>query len=331
MSLLSDPSRSNRRARVCPANRFASTRDCCHTRRRSSPGAYDANAFIADGGERFDLQGGFRAAIGRGATTLYFRAGAPASARVDDRIQQLSEDIVDAAVLDEASAAFARGGDGLWQSRSDGEWVRDFHDLGNVSCRMFSDHHGFGLVLQMRPHTSPRMLHKHIPRQVRAACEGEGLIVVSAPTEAAVESLAVALADWSGRHRGGYLISLQRRSLRGEFPVRSSACGRSPARLRVRRGDPPRVSRGPDILLVTGRRRNCRCTRRFSPRRVGAWSSLPWWRPRPSTRCASSSVRAVSIEMPIFAVRWRHRSVRRSVIEACAGLAAAECRFRTSF
>jgi Tfp pilus assembly pilus retraction ATPase PilT len=204
-------------------------------------------------GERLDLQGWIAYAIGRGATTLYLRAGAPASARIDDRIEALSEDVVDASVLDEASTAFSRGGDGQWQSRSDGEWVRDYHDLGSVSCRMFSDHHGFGLVLQMRPHASPRMLHKHIPRQVRTACEGDGLIVVSAPTEAAVESLAVALADWTGRNRGGYLISLQRRSLRGDISgafvsLRTITGPDAEFAAAIRRAS----HEGPDILLVTG-------------------------------------------------------------------------------
>lgn len=204
-------------------------------------------------GERLDLQGWIAHAIERGATTLYLRAGAPASARVDDRIEHLGDDLVDASVLDEASAAFARGSDGLWQSRSDGEWVREFNDLGNVSCRMFSDHHGFGLVLQMRPHTSPRLLHKHIPRQVRTACEGEGLVVVSAPTEAAVESLALALADYSGRTRGGYLISLQRRSLRGDIAgafvsLRTITGPDSEFAAAIRRAS----HEAPDILLVTG-------------------------------------------------------------------------------
>jgi Tfp pilus assembly pilus retraction ATPase PilT len=214
-----------------------------HTMRTlSSPSATD----------RFDLQGWIACAMGRGATTLYLRAGAPASARIDDRIEHLSEDLVDGSVLDEASGAFARGGDGVWQSRSDGEWVRDYHDLGNVSCRMFSDHHGFGLVLQMRPHSSPR-LHRHIPRQVRTACEGDGLIVVSAPTEAAVESLAVALADWSGRNRGGYLISLQRRSLRGDISgafvsLRTITGPDAEFAAAIRRAS----HEGPDILLVTG-------------------------------------------------------------------------------
>ena len=204
-------------------------------------------------GERLDLQGWIAYAIGRGATTLYLRAGAPGSARIDDRIEALSEDVVDASVLDEASTAFSRGGDGQWQSRSDGEWVREYHDLGSVSCRMFSDHHGFGLVLQMRPHASPRMLHKHIPRQVRTACEGDGLIVVSAPTEAAVESLAVALADWTGRNRGGYLISLQRRSLRGDISgafvsLRTITGPDAEFAAAIRRAS----HEGPDILLVTG-------------------------------------------------------------------------------
>lgn len=204
-------------------------------------------------GERLDLQGWITRGMARGATMLFLRAGSPASARVDDRIQQLSDDLVDASVLDEVSSAFARGGDGLWQTRSEGEWIREYQDLGQVSCRMFSDHHGFGLVLQMRPVASPTLLHKHIPRQVRTVCEGEGLIVVSAPTEGAVESLALALADWSGRTRGGYLISLQRRSLRGDIAgafvsMRTITGSDAEFATAVRRAS----QEGPDILLVTG-------------------------------------------------------------------------------
>lgn len=203
--------------------------------------------------ERLDLQGWITYAIGRGATTLYLRAGAPASARIEDRIERLSDDIVEAAILDEASAAFSRGGDGLWQSRADGEWVREFSDLGSVSCRMFSDHHGFGFVLQIRPYVAPRPFQKNIPRQVRTACEGDGLVVVSAPTEAAVESLAVAIADWSGRNRGGYLISLQRRSLRGDISgafvsLRTVTGPDAEFAAAIRRAS----HENPDILLITG-------------------------------------------------------------------------------
>jgi Tfp pilus assembly pilus retraction ATPase PilT len=118
---------------------------------------------------------------------------------------------------------------------------------------MFSDHQGFGLVLQMRPSASPKLLHKHIPRQVRTACEGEGLIVVAAPTEASVESLALALADWCGRSRGGYLISLQRRSLRGEISgafvsLRTITGPDADFATAIRRAS----QESPDILLVTG-------------------------------------------------------------------------------
>ena len=101
--------------------------------------------------------------------------------------------------------------------------------------------------------SSPRLLHKHIPRQVRTACEGDGLVVVSAPTEAAVESLALALADWSGRNRGGYLISLQRRSLRGDISgafvsLRTITGPDAEFAAAIRRAS----HEGPDILLVTG-------------------------------------------------------------------------------
>ena len=58
-------------------------------------------------GERLDLHGWIAYAIGRGATTLYLRAGAAASARIDERIERLSEDVVDASVL-ESIAAYSR-------------------------------------------------------------------------------------------------------------------------------------------------------------------------------------------------------------------------------
>jgi Tfp pilus assembly ATPase PilU len=88
---------------------------------------------------------------------------------------------------------------------------------------------------------------------VRTACEGDGLVVVSAPTEAAVESLALAIADWSGRNRGGYLISLQRRSLRGDISgafvsLRTITGPDSEFAAAIRRA----AHEGPDILLVTG-------------------------------------------------------------------------------
>jgi Tfp pilus assembly pilus retraction ATPase PilT len=193
-------------------------------------------------------------AMARGATTLYLRAGTPASARIDDRIERLGDDLVDVAVVDEVSGIFGRGGDGVWQTRSDGEWVREYDDYGHVSCRMFSDHQGSGLIVHMRPQPSIRSLHKHIPRQVRTACEGDGLIVVAAPNEAAVEALAWSIADWSGHTRGGYLISLQRR-----HAVRGNLAGAFVSLRNINGTDADFASairrashEGPDILLVSG-------------------------------------------------------------------------------
>ena len=189
-----------------------------------------------------------------GATTLYLRAGSPAAARIDERIQPISQETVAVSVIEDATAAFTRGGDGVWEARADGEWVREDDELGYISCRVFSDQQGSGLILHLRPSTSLRLLHKHIPRQVRTACEGNGLVVVAASNEADVEALAAAVADWSGRDRGGYLISLQRRSrshgdITGAFVSQRTIAGTDKDfAAAIRRA----AQESPDILLVTG-------------------------------------------------------------------------------
>ena len=189
-----------------------------------------------------------------GATTLYLRAGAPAAARIDERIQPISQETVAASVIEDATAAFTRGGEGVWEARSDGEWVREDDELGYISCRVFADQQGSGLLIHLRPSTSLRLLHKHIPRQVRVACEGNGLVVVAASNEADVEALAAAVADWSGRDRGGYLISLQRRSrshgdIAGAFVSQRTIAGTDKDfAAAIRRA----AQESPDILLVTG-------------------------------------------------------------------------------
>ena len=189
-----------------------------------------------------------------GATTLYLRAGAPAAARIDERIQPISQETVAASVIEDATATFTRGGDGVWEARADGEWVREDDELGYISCRVFADQQGSGLLIHLRPSTSLRLLHKHIPRQVRVACEGDGLVVVAASNEADVEALAAAVADWSGRDRGGYLISLQRRSrahgdIAGAFVSQRTIAGTDKDfAAAIRRA----AQESPDILLVTG-------------------------------------------------------------------------------
>jgi len=201
-----------------------------------------------------DLFGWISHASDVGATTLYLRAGSPAAGRIDERIQPISQEIVAASTIEDAISVFTRGGDGMWEPRGDGEWVREDDELGYVSCRVFADLQGSGLLIHLRPSTSLRLLYKHIPRQVRAACEGNGLVVVAASTDSDVEALAAAAADWSGRDRGGYLISLQRRrrshgDITGAFVSQRTVSGSDKDFVAaIRRA----AQESPDILLVTG-------------------------------------------------------------------------------
>ena len=202
---------------------------------------------------RMDLHAWIAHAFERGAATLFLRAGAPAAARINDRIVPFTDGLVSALVFEEVAAFTGRGGDGLWRSVSEGEWARDHEDFGRVTCRLFSDDSGHGVVVHLRPRTSPKLLYKYIPRQVRTACEGDGLVVVAAPSEADVESLAAAIADWSGRARGGYVISLHKRhgrvDLTGAFVSQRTITGSdSDFATAVRRAS----HEGPDILLVVG-------------------------------------------------------------------------------
>jgi Tfp pilus assembly pilus retraction ATPase PilT len=209
---------------------------------------------VAPANSNLDLFAWISHASDLGATTLYLRAGSPAAGRIDERIQPISQEMVSPTVIEEAVAMFTRGGDGMWEPRGDGEWAREDDELGYVSCRMFADVQGSGLIIQLSPSTSLRLLYKHIPRQVRTACEGNGLVVVAASTEADVEALAAAVADWSGRDRGGYLISLQRRSrshgeIAGAFVSQRTIAGSDKDfSAAIRRA----AQEGPDILLVTG-------------------------------------------------------------------------------
>ena len=202
---------------------------------------------------RMDLHAWIAYAFERGATTLFLRAGAPAAARINERIVPFTDGLVSASVFEEVSAFTSPGGNGPWRSISEGEWARDHEDFGRVTCRLFSDDSGHGLVVQLRPRTSPKLLYKYIPRQVRTACEGDGLILVAAPSEPDVESLAVAIADWSGRARGGYVISLHKRhgrvDLTGAFVSQRTVSGSdADFATAVRHAS----HESPDILLVVG-------------------------------------------------------------------------------
>jgi len=200
-----------------------------------------------------DLHGWIAHAFERGATTLFLRTGAPPAGRINERIAPISDEIVGPSVFEEIAAITTRGGGGVWRSVSDGEWARDHADFGHVTCRVFDDDQGQGLVVHLIPRTTPKLLHKYIPRQVRTACEGDGLVLVSAQTEADVASLAAATADWSGRTRGGYLIALHRRGARtelaGAFVSQRTVSGSdADFATAIRRA----AHEGPDILLVVG-------------------------------------------------------------------------------
>lgn len=200
-----------------------------------------------------DLHGWIAFAFERGATTLFLRSGAPPSGRINERIAPISDEIVGPAVFEEIASFTSRGGDGVWRSVSDGEWARDHADFGHVTCRLFDDDQGQGLVVHLLPRTTPKLLHKYVPRQVRTACEGDGLVLVSAQTEADVAPLAAATADWSGRIRGGYLIALHRRGTRtelsGAFVSQRTVSGSdADFATAIRRA----AHEGPDILLVVG-------------------------------------------------------------------------------
>jgi len=148
-------------------------------------------------------------AAARGATALYLRAGAAPLARVDDRLEPLASDAVDNWRFEELVTEFNNGRSKGWELGAHGEMTWQLPSVGQVSCWSFTDDHGAGLMMRLRLQAPTRSLHKIIPRRVRAACDGDGLIVVSAPTTADVAAVSAAVGDLAGRQRGGYVISLR--------------------------------------------------------------------------------------------------------------------------
>jgi twitching motility protein PilT len=148
-------------------------------------------------------------AASRGATAVYLRAGATPLARVDDRLEPLTADAVDNWRFEELVTEFNNGRSQGWELGSHGEMTWTLPSLGQVSCWSFTDDQGPGLMMRLRLQQPTRSLLKVIPRRVRAACDGDGLIVVSAPTTADVAAVSAAVGDLAGRQRGGYVISLR--------------------------------------------------------------------------------------------------------------------------
>jgi twitching motility protein PilT len=148
-------------------------------------------------------------AASRGATALDLRAGAVPLARVDDRLEPLTADAVDNWRFDELVTEFNDGRSKGWELGAHGEMTWQIPSVGQVSCGSFTDDQGTGLMMRLRLQAPSRSLYKVIPRRVRAACDGDGLIVVSAPTTADVAAVCAAVGDLAGRQRGGYVIALR--------------------------------------------------------------------------------------------------------------------------
>lgn len=143
-----------------------------------------------------------------GAATLYLRAGQPPAMRVQERLEPLTPEPLDASLFVGMSAASGPG-DG-WKAGNAGEWVREYPSIGVVTCYVFEDNTGPGLVLHLSRQHSAAALQKHVPRQVRRVCEAdEGLVIVSAPGEADVLSMLTVVADLSARKRAGFTIALE--------------------------------------------------------------------------------------------------------------------------
>jgi len=148
-------------------------------------------------------------AASRGATALYLRAGVAPLARVEDRLEPLIADAVDNWRFEELVTEFNNGRTKGWELGSHGEMTWQVPSVGQVSCWSFADDQGSGLMMRLRLQGPTRSLYKVIPRRVRAACDGDGLVVVSAPTTADVAAVTAAVGDLAGRQRGGYVIALR--------------------------------------------------------------------------------------------------------------------------
>jgi|KBSMisStaDraftv2_1062788.scaffolds.fasta_scaffold50322_3 Tfp pilus assembly pilus retraction ATPase PilT len=197
-----------------------------------------------------DLMAWATDAAEKGASTVYLRAGSVPVARVDDRLDQIGSSPIDHAVINQMASDLEDGGDPAWQHGSDGEWSRADSRVGRVTCRVFSDDQGRGIILHLQPATASRTLGRLMPRKVRAACDGDGLIVVAAPVLDEAIALSSAVVDLAGQRRGGYIVALRpegsaRPAVAGTFvSQREFAPGEAAAAIRNA------VSESPDILLI---------------------------------------------------------------------------------
>jgi twitching motility protein PilT len=198
------------------------------------------------------LTGWATRAASLGATALYLRANAAPLARVEDRLEPLAATAVDNWQFEELVTEFNNGRAHGWELGAHGEMTWQVPSVGQVSCWSFTDDQGSGLMMRLRLQLPTRSMFKVIPRRVRAACDGDGLIVVAAPTTADVAAVTAAVGDLAGRQRGGYVISLRaagsaRHDISGAFVSQrefSGSDGDVAAAIRAA------ASELPDVLVV---------------------------------------------------------------------------------
>ena len=198
------------------------------------------------------LAGWVARAGSRGATALYLRAGAVPLVRVEERLEPLASEAVGGWLFDELLSEFNGGRSNGWEPGGSGEWTRQEPGVGQVSGWAFVDDQGPGLMVRLRGQVSARGLYKFIPRKVREACDGDGLVVVSAAATADVAAIAAAVGDLAGRQRGGYVIALRpagapRHEISGAFVSQrefSGSDGDVAAAIRSA------ASESPDVLIV---------------------------------------------------------------------------------
>jgi Tfp pilus assembly pilus retraction ATPase PilT len=170
---------------------------------------------------------------------------------VEDRLDPISNSILDHMSLTQLISDVEDGGDPTWQRGSDGEWVRLDARLGRLSCRLFADDEGRGLIVRLQRAATAGSLSRLVPRKVKAACDGDGLIVVSAPNADDALAMASTVADLAGKRRGGYVVALRpqgapRARVSGSF-VSQREFQAHEAAAAIRNA----VAESPDILLVT--------------------------------------------------------------------------------
>ena len=141
-----------------------------------------------------------------------------------------------------------------------------------------------------------------------------------------MKSLAVALADWSGRNRGGYLISLQRRSLRGDISgafvsLRTITGPDAEFAAAIRRAS----HESPDILLITGPQTELPLHEAILASTGGRLVIVAVVAPTTVDALRVLVGQSGLDRARICGAPWRRRSVPLSAIEACGIRRRPEC------